>query len=75
MGGRSPKVDSPRKVENINFDVVIGIEKNEGSEFGGKLSVVGLAFGADKNKSNKASNQSNIKFQIPCVLPNGVSNK
>jgi hypothetical protein len=59
-----------RKVENINFDVVIGIEKSEDSKFGGKLSVVGLA----KNKSNTSSNQSNIKFQIPCVLPNGASN-
>ena len=62
---------SIRKIENIYFDVAIGIEKNDGHEIGGKLSVIGITLGADKNKSNKASNQSNIKFQIPCVLPNG----
>ena len=66
---------SVRKIENIYFDVAVGIEKNDGHEIGGKLSVIGITLGADKNKSNKASNQSNIKFQIPCVLPNGVSNK
>lgn len=74
-GERHPKKDTPRIVDNIEFDVAVTVEKDSKTEVGGKLKIFDVGIGAEGNEINKLGNVSKVKFKIPFVLPHGRENK
>lgn len=75
QGKRYEKKDTPRIVDNIEFDVAVTVEKNSKTEVGGKLKIFDVGIGAEGNELNKLANISKVKFKIPFVLPHGRENK
>ncbi|MBY7734403.1 hypothetical protein [Francisella philomiragia] len=69
------KNNTPRLVENIEFDVAVTVEQDDIKGVGGKLKVFGVGIGAEANQTNKLANVSNVKFKIPFVMPHGRENK
>ena len=58
-----------RHLQTLEFDVVVGVETEEGSTAGGRIKIVEFfSAGAEKSKSHTNANQNRIKFEIPIAF-------
>ena len=71
---------SPRNVQMVEFQVVLGEEQNEKSDVSGKGSIsavlahVGIDIGMSKKIEEGNNNQTVIKFSVAVILPS-IDNK
>ena len=56
--------DDKNKNGSISFDVAVTVTSEKNTEGGGRVNVVGVAFGGGKSVSGSEQNVSRIKFQI-----------
>jgi hypothetical protein len=57
--------DNYDRVQEITFEVSIGIENTGKKGMGGKIRVLGIEVGGDKETGSKIAHENKIKFSIP----------
>jgi hypothetical protein len=68
-GEKLLRSDGWRYVQELNFDILVGVEDRQGVEGKGQLKVAGLlSIGGGINDQNSSSSQNRIKFSIPVAF-------
>lgn len=69
-GEKILRSDGWRYVQELDFEISIGIEKINKEGGGGKLTVANLiSIGMDATQENQNLSQNKIKFKIPIAFP------
>jgi hypothetical protein len=68
-GERLLRRDGWRYVQELNFDILVGVEEKQGNGGKGELKVAGLlSIGGGVSEENLNKNQNRIKFSIPVAF-------
>tara|TARA_R110002110_G_scaffold414041_2_gene642821 strand:- start:12 stop:401 length:390 start_codon:yes stop_codon:yes gene_type:complete len=58
-----------RYVQNLDFDILVGVDDKQGTDGKGELKVVGLfSIGGGINDENSTTNHNRIKFTVPVAF-------
>lgn len=69
-GEKSLRSDGWRYVQNLDFEILVGVEEDEGIKGSAGLKVQGfLSIGGDKNESSKEQKSNKLRFTIPVAFP------
>lgn len=68
-GEKLLRSDGWRYVQNLDFDIMVGVEDKEGTKGGGQLKVAGIvSIGGSLSDESHTQNQNRIKFTIPVAF-------
>jgi hypothetical protein len=68
-GERLLRSDGWRYVQELDFDILVGVEEKQNGDGKGELKVAGLlAIGGGISEENLSKNQNRIKFSIPVAF-------
>lgn len=68
-GAKLLRSDGWRYVQNLDFDILVGVDDKKGTSGKGQLMVAGiLSIGGGVNDENKSVNQNRLKFTIPVAF-------
>ena len=68
-GEKLLRSDGWRYIQNLEFDILVGVEETQGQNGKGELKVAGLlSIGGGKEDQNISQNQNRIKFNIPVAF-------
>lgn len=69
-GEKLLRSDGWRYVQNLDFDILVSVEDDSGSEGGAGLTVGGLlSIGGKVNEASSQQHANKIKFTIPVAFP------
>lgn len=66
--------DEDRTVQNVSFEVALASSSGESVNKGVGVMLASIGAGINKNKDDKSSTTTGIKFTIPVVLPSTDNN-
>ena len=68
-GERLLRSDGWRYVQDLNFDILVGVEEKQNGDGKGQLKVAGLlSIGGGISEENLSRSQNRIKFSIPVAF-------
>lgn len=68
-GDRLLRSDGWRYVQELDFDILVGVEEKQNGDGKGELKVAGLlTIGGGMSEENLSKNQNRIKFSIPVAF-------
>jgi len=68
IGAKVP-MDKHAKVQQVEFDIAVTVERAGSKSGGGNISVMSIGAGGKAESSTKNASVSHVKFTLPIILP------